>query len=252
MWPRLRLLECRSGGGRHPADVIGRALSLGRARWHDLPMSWWRTAGPQPASRGLRAQAKAIDAALYGAAVVLYVLPSWLRADPGKRLVVFSQALDNTRHPWQRPLRGGVSALGEQVPTPGQRMIGLRTVDARTGRRVELWRTLARACLKEGSAMLTRRLMRRDDPADLEASRRELKMELAALREKYGEDREGLNAAAARLWKDRSHEGRLPAVRVLRWLPVALGLGFLQRRADRALGPTIVIVARSRKARAAR
>jgi hypothetical protein len=117
---------------------------LTQQRWHDLLMSWW-TAKPQPASRGLRAKAKAIDVALFGAAVVLYVLPSWLRADPEKRMVAFSQALDKTRHPWQRLLGEGLTVLGEQLPTPGQRIVGLRTVDARTGQRVELWRTLARA-----------------------------------------------------------------------------------------------------------
>jgi hypothetical protein len=61
-------------------------------------MSWW-TAEPQPASRGLRAKAKAIDVALFGAAVVLYVLPSWLRADREKRSVAFSQALDAGQTP---------------------------------------------------------------------------------------------------------------------------------------------------------
>jgi hypothetical protein len=204
-------------------------------------MSWW-TAEPQPAARGLRAKAKAIDVTLVGAAVVLYILPSWLRADPEKRMVAFSQALDKTRHPWQRLLGEGLAVLGEQLPTPGQRIVGLRTVDARTGQRVELWRTLARAGFRGGSGMLVRRLMRRDDSVDLEASRQELKMELAALQERYVDDREGLNAAAAGLLKDRQADGRLPAVKVMRWLPVALGLGLLQRRVNRALSPTIVIV----------
>jgi hypothetical protein len=90
--------------------------------------------------------------------------------------------------------------------------------------------------------MLVRRLMRRGDPVDLAASRQELKIELAALQEKYADDRKGLNAAAAGLLKDRQAEGRLPVVKVMRWLPVALGLGFLQRRVNRALSPTIVVV----------
>jgi hypothetical protein len=90
--------------------------------------------------------------------------------------------------------------------------------------------------------MLVRRLMRRDDPVDLEESQQELKMELAALQERYAEDREGLKIAAGGLLKDRQADGRLPVVRVMRWLPVALGLGFLQRRVNRALNPTIVIV----------
>jgi uncharacterized RDD family membrane protein YckC len=46
----------------------------------------------------------------------------------------------------------------EQLGTPGQRLLGVRTVDRRTGRRVELWRTLVLFGARIGGQLLARRL----------------------------------------------------------------------------------------------
>src|SRR5947209_5450234 len=48
-----------------------------------------------------------------------------------------------------------VEVLREQLRSPGQRLLGTRTVDRRTGTRVALWRTLALGGSRVAAAELT-------------------------------------------------------------------------------------------------
>jgi hypothetical protein len=48
--------------------------------------------------------------------------------------------------------------IREQLGSPGRRMLGLRTVDRRTGRRVALWRSLALVGARMGGQLLARRI----------------------------------------------------------------------------------------------
>ena len=81
-----------------------------------------------PAPPWRRMLAGGVDAAIVGGAV-------WFsrRQSPGA----------HERASRWAPLFGPTSELvREQIGSPGQRLLGLRTVDRRTGRRLELWRTL--------------------------------------------------------------------------------------------------------------
>ncbi len=49
-------------------------------------------------------------------------------------------------------------AVREQIPSPGQLLLGIRTVDRRTGRRVALWRTLLLLGTAAGGQQIARRL----------------------------------------------------------------------------------------------
>ena len=55
------------------------------------------------------------------------------------------------------PLNAIVEVLREQVGSPGQRLLGVRTVDRRTGQRVALPRSLALAAVAAAGALLTHR-----------------------------------------------------------------------------------------------
>jgi hypothetical protein len=164
-----------------------------------------RATKPKPASRSLRAQARAIDVGLYGLAVGLYILPSWLSAgDRTERRSAVAQAWRRAQHPRLQPLlRVAGTFLGEQLGSPGQRLVGLRTVDARTG----------------------------------------LDGEIKALRARYAGDSDELNDAIRRLLRERHADGDTP--NTLRWLPLTLAMPLLTGRLRRALAPTAVVVAES-------
>jgi hypothetical protein len=141
----------------------------------------------------------------------------------------------NARATRWAPLLGPTSELlREQLGSPGQRLLGLRTVDRRTGRRVELWRTLALL----GSRLGARLLMRRLAPAPLtppqERDRREFLDELNALHERHREDPDALQAERRRLF-----ERQQPVTSTLLGVAgPALAAGLLNNRLRRRLAPT--------------
>ena len=56
------------------------------------------------------------------------------------------------------PLNALVEVVREQVGSPGQHLLGVRTVDRRTGERVALPRSLALAATASAGSLLTRRV----------------------------------------------------------------------------------------------
>jgi hypothetical protein len=122
----------------------------------------------------------------------------------------------------------------EQLGSPGQRLLGLRTVDRRTGRRLELWRTLAVL----GAALGGRAVMRRVAPSaptpSQERDRREFLDELNAIHERHREDPDALQAERRRLF-----ERQQPVTATL--LGAAgptLAAGLFNNRLRRRLAPT--------------
>jgi hypothetical protein len=107
-------------------------------------------AEPTPAPLVRKALAGLIDAAVLALPTAIYWRRAW-RA--GK-----------TEHPaprppgWTRMLTPAVAVLGEQLGTPGGWIMGVRTVDLRTGRRLALWRTLTVALTQVATRLLSRRL----------------------------------------------------------------------------------------------
>jgi len=176
---------------------------------------WWR-----------RMLAGGVDAAIGGGVV-------WLAR---------KQSLGaNARATRWAPLLGPTSELlREQLGSPGQRLLGLRTVDRRTGRRVEQWRTLALL----GSRLGARLVMRRFTPAPLtppqERDRREFLDELNAIHERHREDPDALQAERRRLF-----ERQQPVTATLLGAAgPALAAGLLNNLLRRRLAPTTEVLIR--------
>jgi hypothetical protein len=105
---------------------------------------------PTPAPRARKALAGLIDSAVLALPAALYLRRA-LRASGAGRPAA--------RPPgWTRMLTPAVAVLGEQVGTPGSLIMGVRTVDRRTGRRLALWRTLTVALAQVATRLLIRRL----------------------------------------------------------------------------------------------
>jgi hypothetical protein len=217
-------------------------------------MRWWatklrRAEHPQQAPRALRARARAIDAGLLTAATAVYALVAWLRVPAPERRRLGLAAL---RMPGQGnktlllgSARDALRAAGEQYGSPGQRIVGLRTVDARTGRPVALRRRLLLIVIARASELLRNRVMNANNAA-AQAHQRELTERLKLLRAEHGEGTPELQEAIGQQFEQRRADGAVqPAVNNLWLLPVGIAIGVLNRRLERALAPTIVVVKRS-------
>ncbi len=127
--------------------------------------------------------------------------------------------------------------LEEQVGSPGARVAGIRTVDRRTGRRVEMWRTVLLAGVRVGAQTLSRRLQGGPQQVS-EDERATSERELREIEIRFADDPDGRNRALM----EHHNEHRRP-VTVNIAGPVATGLaaGLLQRRLRRRLAPTVLI-----------
>ncbi len=176
------------------------------------------------AGRWRRGAAGALDTALIGAV-------AWLRArGPGG-------AAEATRR--LRFLRLiPAEALREQLRTPGQRLLGVRTVDRRTGERVALWRTLLLTAVAAGGQQLSRRFAMPD--AEQDAQRERFLDEVRELDMRHPPDSPG-RAEAMRAMRERhgSVSGDL-----LRQLGPALAASLLTSRLRRRLAPTVEVRSR--------
>ncbi len=134
-----------------------------------------------------------------------------------------------------------VEVLREQLRSPGQRLLGTRTVDRRTGSRVALWRTLALIGSRAAGAELTRRLEPVRTP-DLEREREAANAEVADIMRRHPQaspEREAeLRASHAR------HSHATPSVP--RMVAPSLVVGVLTTRLRRRLAPTVEVLARGR------
>jgi hypothetical protein len=167
-----------------------------------------------------------INAAIFGGASALWLLRNSRNAgvdhmNVQRRLRLFAPA---------------VSVLGEQLGTPGGWIVGLRTVDRRTGRRVALWRTLTVALLKAATEAARRHLMPAR-PEISESEQEDFKRELRAISERYGDDGMRLQEATKRFYEQRRFEPNHS-----RWLAAAVVPALINSRLRRRLAPTVVVV----------
>ena len=149
-----------------------------------------------------------------------------------------------------RALRVAASALAptgelvrEQLGSPGQRLLGLRTIDRRTGMRVALWRTLVVAGAAAAAPLLTRRLMPREDPEG-DRRREQMGRRLGEIHRLYPMDSDVRQDALRRAYEEIDP----PPIRVdlVRMVPATIGVGILSRRLRRRLAPTVEVLARPR------
>jgi hypothetical protein len=132
-------------------------------------------------------------------------------------------------------------ALREQVGTPGQRLLGIRTVDRRTGARVELWRSLLLLGSGWASLLLVRRLAPGGRSAEQQRAVEAYWRELREIGIRHADDPEAAHAERRELF-DRSPPPL--AVNVWRAVGPMLAAGLLMIRLRRRVAPTVEVIAR--------
>jgi hypothetical protein len=184
---------------------------------------------PTPAPRVRQMLAGALDMAVAGGT-------AWLHRRRGGAAPAGEPAI------WMRLLGPLSELVREQIGSPGERLVSLRRVDERTGRRVQLWRTLLVVATQAAGAELGRRL-RRPDP-ERERERAAFNLELRAIDDRHGNDPGTHQAEIARLF-ERAPE---PATAdLMRSVGSVVAVGLLVRLVRRRLAPTVVIDARPRR-----
>src|SRR6185437_11728284 len=134
-----------------------------------------------------------------------------------------------------------VEVLREQLRSPGQRLLGTRTVDVRTGRRVALWRTIVLIGSRAASAELTRRLEPARTP-ELDREREAANAEVADIMRRHPQASPEREAELRAAYRRHSHATpSLP-----RAVAPSLVLGVLTTRLRRRLAPTVEVLARGR------
>jgi hypothetical protein len=141
-----------------------------------------------------------------------------------------------------RMLRPASELVREQLGSPGERLIGLRTVDRRSGRRVQLWRTLLLVATRAAGAELGTRARRRDP--EQERERTAFHSELRAVHERHPDDPDARQTEIARLFERAPESMKLDLMRSVG--PIVV-LGLLSALLRRRLAPTVVIEARARR-----
>jgi hypothetical protein len=181
----------------------------------------------QAAPRWRQALAALLDVALFGGV-------AWLVRSRAKGGVARAN-----RQSWMRLLPA--EFVRERLRSPGQRMLGLRTVDRRSGRQVELWRTLVLLGANAGGQLLARRLT---PPVPSPARARELERfsaELAAIYERHRDDHAAAEAERRELFE--RHPGPI-SVDFWRAAGPSLAIGLINNRLRRRLAPTSEVLAR--------
>ncbi len=192
----------------------------------------------KPAPRGREGLASLIDMVTIGLPYALFARRAARGAD-GRALGRAAGGRWGRVFNWARP------ALDEQVGSPGAWIVGLRTVDSRTGRRVALWRTLALTLARAAIGELQRRAVGVRSPA-VEAEHATLARELQAIKDAHPDDPGARADAIKRLYSERGGiDVRFNPLRVLGGVTAAT---FANRWLRRRLAPTVVIVT-ARRAR---
>jgi len=128
----------------------------------------------------------------------------------------------------------------QQLRTPGQLLLGIRTVDRRTGVRVAMWRTLVLAGAELGGRELIRRLAVPESPARAR-ERRAVVDETHEIYRNHPRDSPERVAAL----REVSARYPLPHARGLgRVMIASLLVGLLNLRLRRRLAPTVEVLAR--------
>lgn len=131
----------------------------------------------------------------------------------------------------------------EQLASPGQRLFAVRTVDRRTGRRTELWRTLVLVGFAGGVQLAERRLRPGVDAAG-EGRRAELAARMKDISERYREEPARRDAE----FRSAALQSGLPPIwpGLVRIAGGGLLAGAARRRLRRRLAPTVEVLARGR------
>jgi hypothetical protein len=186
----------------------------------------------RPAPRVRRMLAGALDAALVAGGTWL-----WRRRQAGGG--------ENPRAArWTAVLEPATQSVREQLRSPGQLLLGLRTVDRRTGRRLELWRTLVLLGVGVARPILMRHLSPLQLTPEQERDRSGFLDELNAIQERHPDDESAREAERQRLFA-RQHN-QLPDI-LRRTAVPALALGLLNSRLRRRLAPTTEVLAEARE-----
>ena len=142
------------------------------------------------------------------------------------------------------PLELAAESLRQQLRSPGQLLLGTRTVDRRTGRRLELWRTLVLLGVGVARWMLMRRLTPPQLTPAQERDRNGFLEELNAIQVRNPDDAVARDAERRRLL-ERQHN---PFPDVLRHTAAPmLAIGLLNSRLRRRLAPTTEVLAARRE-----
>jgi hypothetical protein len=124
----------------------------------------------------------------------------------------------------------------EQLGSPGQRLLGLRTVDRRTGARLALWRTLLLLAYRGLSQQIVSR--RRDGPSS--ERRQALLRELGEIHRRHAENDDARESAL------RDFYATQPQISVHRSFVPLIGVGLLGALLRRRLAPTVEVRAGKR------
>jgi hypothetical protein len=184
-----------------------------------------------PAPRWRRMLAGAVDAAIGGGVV-------WLSR---RRL----SGVDARAKRWMLWFGPTSEFVREQLGSPGEWIVGVRTVDRRTGRRVALWRTVTLVLARVVVDEIQRNTSGVPSPIP-EAQHAELARELQAIKDAHPDDPDARNQATMRLYKERQVDfaGGQPAG--WRMLAGIVGGVAVNRWARRQLAPTVDVVSRER------
>ncbi len=139
-------------------------------------------------------------------------------------------------------LMSGAESAREQLGSPGQRLLGVRTVDRRTGARVALWRTALLLGAGAAGQMLTRRLQ----PAPgFERDREDFLTEINDIHRRHPHDSPERDAERQALY--RRHQVPVEPRQLLRAVGAGVAVSALNRRLRRRLAPTVEIRVRGRR-----
>jgi hypothetical protein len=141
---------------------------------------------------------------------------------------------------WTGLLEPAVGSFRQQLRSPGQLLLGLRTVDRRTGRRLQLWRTLVLIGADVTRVEIVRRLAPPRLTPEQERDRRGFLDELNAIQARHPDDEAARESERQRLF-ERQHN-QLPDI-LRRTAVPALALGLLNKRLRRHLAPTTEVLA---------
>lgn len=189
---------------------------------------------PVPAPQVRRILAAAIDTAIGGGLVWL------LRGRASPRWKAGPQPAGNG---WIRMLGPAGELAREQLGSPGQRLLGLRTVDRRTGGRVALWRTLLLLAVGVAGQAIIRRSAPCPDP-ELELDRARFGRDLRAVHERHGDDPAARDAEMRRLFEQYPEPIN---VNLARSVGPTLAVGLLSSLLRRRLAPTSEVLVRGRR-----
>jgi hypothetical protein len=152
--------------------------------------------------------------------------PPWAaRGRPGKALQLLNPAAE---------------LVSQQLGSPGQFLLGLRTVDRRTGERVLVWRSLLAFGLGAGVQMLGRRVFPVETP-EHRRERERVTAETELISERHRQDVEARQAELIALFKSSQAPNVLPAMAIM--MPAGVVSGWLQRR----IAPTVQILSERRR-----